>query len=113
MSTQVQGALIIAAAVLIAGLGAAYMLSPERDVERCVEATPSVPEPTEEEWTRLKGRKSRVEQMTESGRYILPGQDPSAQLYQEEAAERRLYVEGEHPLRPVYMRCWNAVHVNR
>lgn len=36
MSTQVQGALIIAAAVLIAGFGAAYMLSPERDVERCV-----------------------------------------------------------------------------
>ena len=104
MSTQVQGALIIAAAVLIAGLGAAYMLSPERDVERCVEATPSVPEPTQEEWARLKGR----ELMGTEG--LL-----NRMLYreEEEVAERRLYVEGKHPLRSVYMRCWNAVHVNR
>ena len=43
MSTHVQGALIIAAAVLIAACGAAYMLSSERDVERCVEASRPIP----------------------------------------------------------------------
>jgi hypothetical protein len=35
-TAHVKGALIIAAAILIAAFGAAYMLSPERDVERCV-----------------------------------------------------------------------------
>ena len=56
MSTHVQGALIIAAAVLIAAFGATYMLSPERDVERCVEARGPISEPTQEEWARFKGR---------------------------------------------------------
>ena len=60
MSTHVQGALIIAAAVLIAACGAAYMLSSERDVERCVEANRPIPEPP------------RLIQLTEEGMEEIP-----------------------------------------
>ena len=45
MSAQVKGALIIGAAILVATFGAAYMLSPERDVERCVRLLVARPVP--------------------------------------------------------------------